>query len=181
MNNKKEQFYYDSEGYVQIYRDEKGKRYIKTEPVVEEISKDDIRVAYRELLRNKPQQVSVGEFQIRFCESCAQDFILHKRQVFCPICKRIIDIVSEDANEGFDEMFQVWQADKNFLENILQGNKDAKLYVLPDEDEEDDVNLTDPIIDDLMYADNAVTTDGKWGDSPLLDPIVSDFYDNKES
>lgn len=139
-----------------------NKRYLKTEPVIEEISKEDIRLAYKDILRNKPQQVGMGDFHIRHCYDCGEDFILYKRQTFCPICKRIIDIVEEDANFDYDTLFQVWQGDKNFLENILQGNKEACLYVLEDKKE---------VIDE----------DRGWGESDIIakagEPIIEELLD----
>ena len=135
-----------------------GERFIKTEAAIEEITREDYTEAYKEILRNKPQQVGIGDFQIRHCDACTEDFILHKKQVFCPVCKRMIELVEEDANFDFNEVFQEWQDDKNFIENILQGNKDAVLYIKDQE---------------------SIDESRGWGDSAIIaeagEPIIEDL------
>ena len=112
--------------------EEENKRYLSSNPRIEEITKEDIKDLLRDVMRNKPQQFSLGEFQIRHCDSCHHEFVLHKRQTFCPICYEICELIEEDANFDYDELFQKWQGDKNFLENILYSNKDAVLYLAED-------------------------------------------------
>jgi len=124
---------YVSDGVVEIVVKD-GKRYIKSEAAIEEISRENYADAYKEVLRNKPKQFSLGEFQIRHCDKCMQEFVLHKKQTFCPICKDVIEVIKEDANYQFDEFFKKWQEDKNFLENILQGNEKAVLYIEEEEE-----------------------------------------------
>ena len=114
-----------------------GKRYLKKEPAIEEISKNMLSNHLKDLMKNKPKQFGIGEFQIRYCSTCAQEYILHKRQTFCPVCKVMIELIEDDANFDFDVIFQEWQADKKFLEDILYGNKDAALCVLNDDNDDD--------------------------------------------
>ena len=127
-----------------------GKRFLKKEPQVEEISKQMIKDAYEDILKNKPKQFGVGEFKTVHCEnSCAPDLmIVHNRQTFCPICKRLLEVVG-DANDHYDQVFQIWQGDKNFMEDILYGNKDAKLFVLDDEGLDLNEDWTEPEVKEL--------------------------------
>ena len=153
--------YYVSDNPIKVVRED-GKTYLKTEPHIEEISKADIKMALVDLMKNKPQQVGLGEFKIRYCDNCATEYILHNRQTFCPICKVMTEIIKEDANIGYDDLFQVWQADKNFLEDILYGNKDAVLYVVDEDD--DDIELK-------SVESKGMTYDGKWMDGPKVEEL----------
>ena len=121
-----------------------GKRYLKKEPAIEEISKKMLSDSLKDIMKNKPQQFSVGEFQIRHCDTCCQEYVLHSRQTFCPVCKIIISLIENDANFDYDELFQEWQADKKFIEDILYNNKDAVLFLV-----DEDIEETDPSIEEI--------------------------------
>jgi len=129
-----------------------GKRYLAKDPCIEEISKSMIKDAYEQILKNKPQQFGVGEFKRVHCDSCyagEDGMVVHKRQTFCPICSRLVEVLG-DANDTFEKQFQTWQGDKNFLENILYNNKDAKLFLLDEGDPDEELTpMTEPEVLEL--------------------------------
>jgi len=106
---------------VKIKKNEDDELYLSLEPDIEHLHKQDLFSLYKYTVRHKPKQVPIGEFQVKECESCNFKGIIHKRQTFCPLCKDILSVIDEDANEEYDEMFQVWQAKKNFIESIVNG------------------------------------------------------------
>ena len=126
-NNKVNDYY-----YIQLERDDDGELGIRKNPYIEEITKEDIKELLLEVLKTKPKQVGIGQFNVRHCDKCAEDYVLHLKQTFCPICKMVIEIIDKDANSEFHDLFAIWQEEKNFLERILYGSEDAALYILDD-------------------------------------------------
>ena len=95
---------------------------------IEELTVDDFKEHYKELMRHKPKQLSIGDFYIAQCDNCHFNGILHIKQTFCPHCKKMVDVLEKDANFNFEEIFQSWVDRKKYLENILNG--DVQTFIL---------------------------------------------------
>ena len=97
---------------------------LRVEPHIEEITKEDLIWLYKDIKKQKPIQLPIGEFLYRECDNGGCSFIgvVHQRQHFCPLCYHIMSEIEKDINEGFDERFQMWQSQVKLMERIINGN-----------------------------------------------------------
>jgi hypothetical protein len=93
------------------------------EPFVEEITKAEILDLYKHVLTQKPKQFSVGMYKKVSCLSCSLDFIIYKKQLFCPCCFNL-DIIDDEADVNFEfpALFEEWQKRKLYIERIINGD-----------------------------------------------------------
>lgn len=95
---------------------------VVTDPVVVEITKEDMVQFWKDMMNDKPKQLPIGEYKVVLCDRCNFEGIVHLRQHFCPKCYTMTSVVDEDANYNFDNLFQAWQDQKNVLADIINGD-----------------------------------------------------------
>ncbi len=112
------------EDLLKLKIDSTGDLYIWRDPLIEEFEKEDFIELWKEIVKKKPKQLPIGEYSIKICDSGHCDFegIIHKKQKFCPSCYELLNIVQDDANHKFDDLFQSWQREKAFMESIINGD-----------------------------------------------------------
>lgn len=106
---------------ISIEIDENGKPEIKATRV-EELTVDDFKDYYKEVMKQKPKQLPMGEYRVVECDSCSFEGTIHVKQTFCPKCHKLVNVIQPDANFDFDTLFQSWQVKKQCIESIINGN-----------------------------------------------------------
>jgi hypothetical protein len=114
--------YEDYDYPIHLMESDDGTFYLDAEPMIEEITREDIHEIYKNVLKYKPKQFPIGEFIEKGCSQCDFQGILHKKQTFCPLCCSVADEMEGDPNFGFEEVFKKWQERKNLIEKLLSGD-----------------------------------------------------------
>lgn len=111
--------WYAAEDYIKFNKEGN----LEKNPTIEYLTKDDFMHFFNDYLTKKPEQFPVGDYSIKNCNGdCDFQGVIHKQQLFCPICRAKLHDTHTDPNEGYDEAFQKWQRNKNFLHNIIINN-----------------------------------------------------------
>jgi len=94
------------------------------DPIIEELTKDDILSYLNEVRRSKPVNLPVDLFHFCSCEqeSCNFRGLLFKKQRFCPVCLNLVNVEESDIEYSYESIFQQWQKLKNSLEKIINGD-----------------------------------------------------------
>jgi len=108
---------------VTISEDENGELELVKDPDVQFISKKEIMSYYKFLMRSKPKQLPIGQFQSVHCNACDFDGVVHIKQTFCPLCHHIVEKYENyDPNEHFEEKLERWVEHKNFMERMFNND-----------------------------------------------------------